>query len=151
TDSDYVNGRAQYYAWYEFYPQAPVNLSMTVRPGDTISASVTAAGSLFIVSITNVTRSQSFSTTQAVSQAQRSSAEWIQEAPSSFPGVLPLSNFGTINFSGANATVGGATGPADNSWSGSTLYQIDMTTRTGALKATTSALTDSGTPSTSSF
>jgi hypothetical protein len=45
TDSDYVNGRAHYYAWYEFYPQASVTItSMTVQPGDTISASVTVVG-----------------------------------------------------------------------------------------------------------
>jgi hypothetical protein len=149
TDSDYVNGVAQYYAWYEFYPHPSVTItSMTVNPGDTISASVTFNGSQFTVSITD--GSQSFSTAATVSQAQRSSAEWIQEAPSS-GGVLPLANFGTIYFSGANATVSGTTGPADNSWSGSTLYQINMITPKGTLKATTSALSDSGSPPPSSF
>src|SRR5262249_50723510 len=66
-------------------------------------------------------------------------------------GVLPLANFGTISFSEAKATVGGATGPADNPWSNSTLYQTNMVTKSGALKATTSALSDSGNPATSSF
>src|SRR5947209_13321704 len=40
TDSDYVNGVAHYYAWYEMYPNPSVNLSLTIRPGDAISASV---------------------------------------------------------------------------------------------------------------
>jgi hypothetical protein len=152
TDSDYVNGQAQYYAWYEMYPAGFVKLSLAISPGDTISASVTnTSPSQFVLSITDVTTGSSFSTTQTSSQAQRSSAEWIQEAPSSIAGVLPLANFGTINFSGANATVNGTSGPADNSWSGSTPYQIDMVGRHGALKATTSALTDSGNPLTSSF
>jgi hypothetical protein len=152
TDSDYVNGQAQYYAWYEMYPAGFVKLSLAISPGDTISASVTnTSPSQFVLSITDVTTGSSFSTTQTSSQAQRSSAEWIQEAPSSSAGVLPLANFGTINFSGANATVNGTSGPADNSWSGSILYQIDMVGRHGALKATTSALTDSGNPLTSSF
>jgi len=152
TDSDYVNGQAQYYAWYEMYPAGFVKLSLAISPGDTISASVTTTSpSQFVLSITDVTTGSSFSTTQTSSQAQRSSAEWILEAPSSVAGVLPLANFGTINFSGANATVNGTSGPADNSWSGSTLYQIDMVGRHGALKATTSALTDSGNPPTSSF
>jgi hypothetical protein len=152
TDSDYVNGTAHYYAWYEMYPSGSVNLGLTIRPGDTISASVNYTGlNQFTLSITDVSTGNSFSTTQASSQAQRSSAEWIQEAPSSTFGVLPLANFSTINFSGANANVSGTTGPANNSWSGSTLYQIDMATRNGALKATTSPLTDSGSPSTSSF
>jgi hypothetical protein len=152
TDSDYVNGHAQYYAWYEMYPAAPVNLSLAIHPGDTISASVSYSGlNQFVLSIADVTTGGSFSTTQTLAQAQLSSAEWIQEAPSSFTGVLPLANFGTINFSGANATVSGTPGPADNSWSGSTLYQIDMVTRNGSLKATTSALSDAGAPLTSSF
>jgi Peptidase A4 family len=152
TDSDYVNGQARYYAWYEMYPAAPVNLSLTIHPGDTMSASVSYAGlNQFVLSITDVSTGGSFSTTQTLSSAQRSSAEWIQEAPSSFTGVLPLANFGTINFSGANATVSGTPGPADNSWSGTSLYQINMVTRNGRLKATTSALSDSGIPLTSSF
>jgi Peptidase A4 family len=152
TDSDFVNGQAHYYAWYEMYPAPAVNLSLAIHPGDTISASVTAASpSQFVLSLTDVTTGQSFLTTQTSSQAQRASAEWIQEAPSSFNGVLPLANFGTINFSGANATINGTTGPADNAWSGASLYQINMVNRNGSLKATTSALTDSGIPATSSF
>jgi hypothetical protein len=152
TDSDYLNGHAQYYGWYEMYPAAPVNLSLAIRPGDTISASVSYSGpNQFVLSITDVTTGGSFSTTQTLAQAQRSSAEWVQEAPSSVSGVLPLANFGTISFSGATATVGGATGPVDASWPGSTLYQINMVTRTGAAKATTSALSDSGNPPTSNF
>jgi hypothetical protein len=151
TDSDYVNGQAHYYAWYEMYPAGSVNLSLAINPGDKISAYVKNTGpGQFVLSITDVTTgSPAFSTTQTSSQAQQSSAEWIQEAPSSRRGILPLANFGTINFLGASATVNGTTGPADNSWSGSTLYQIDMVTKTGSPKATTSALSDSG--STSSF
>lgn len=152
TDSDYVNGQAQYYAWYEMYPAGFVKLSLAISPGDTISASVsnTSPGQ-FVLSLTDVTTGKSFSTTQTSSQAQRSSAEWILEAPSSTAGILPLANFGTINFSGASAVVNGTSGPADNSWSGSTLYQIDMVGRHRALKATTSALSDSGNPLTSNF
>ena len=42
TDSDIVNGQAQYYVWYEMYPSASVNMtSMTISAGDTINASVT--------------------------------------------------------------------------------------------------------------
>jgi hypothetical protein len=143
TDSDYVNGQAQYYAWYEMYPAPMVKLGLAINSGDTITASVSLASpNTYFLSITDSVSGTS-STTQTSSSAQQSSAEWIQEAPSSILGVLPLANFGTINFSGANATIGGATGPADNAWSSSTLYQINMVTSSGALKATTSALSDS--------
>jgi hypothetical protein len=152
TDSDYVGGHAYYYAWYEMYPAGSVNLSLAVNAGDTISASVSYSGSnTFALSIKDVTTNQSMSFNKTSSQAQRSSAEWIQEAPSSYSGVLPLANFGTINFSGASATVGGTAGPADNGWSSSTLYQIDMVTNTGTAKATPSALSDSGSSTASSF
>ena len=33
-----------YYGWYEMYPAFPVNFSNTVRPGDSMSASVTFSG-----------------------------------------------------------------------------------------------------------
>jgi hypothetical protein len=152
TDSDYLNGHARYYAWYEMYPAAPVNLTMTITPGDTISATVDYVGSnQFALSITNVTTNSTFSTTQTSSTAQLSSAEWIQEAPSSFTGVLPLANFGTINFSGANATVNGTNSLADNAGSGTTLFQVDMANRNGSLKTTTSTLSDAATPAPSSF
>jgi hypothetical protein len=152
TDSDYINGRAQYYAWYEMYPAGSVTLSLSIHPGDTIQASVsnTSPGQ-FALSITNVNTGASYSTTKTSSTAQRSSAEWIQEAPSSFTGVLPLANFSTVKFSGASATVNGSTGPADTPSSGSSLNQVNMVTSAGSPKATTSALTDSGSPATSSF
>jgi hypothetical protein len=151
TDSDYVNGQAQYYAWYEMYPAGFVKLNLAINPGDTMSASVsnTSPGQ-FVLYIKDVNTGKSSTTTQTSSKAQQSSAEWILEAPSSISGVLPLANFGSINFSGAKATISGTTGPADNSWSGTTLYQIDMATRR-TLEATTSALTDSGSPLTSGF
>src|SRR5262245_29862455 len=152
TDSDFVNGQARYYAWYEMFPAAPVTLTMTVSPGDHISASVMfSAPNQFILAISNITTGGSFTTTQTSATAQRSSAEWIQEAPSSFTGVLPLANFGTINFSGASATISGTTGPADNAWAGSTLNQVDMVARRSAIKATTSTISDSGSPAASSF
>src|SRR5262249_9251961 len=76
TDSDYVNGQAAYYAWYEMYPAAPVNLSLTINPGDTMSASVSYTGSnQYVLSITDVTTGGTFSTTQTFSSGQRSSAE----------------------------------------------------------------------------
>lgn len=105
----YISGRTSlYYAWYEFYPSAMVEITSrtagvvgtpTVKPGDVISASVTyLSGSTFSVSISDKAESWSFSTTVADASATRSSAEFIAEAPSSYRGVLPLANFGTVNF-----------------------------------------------------
>ena len=45
TDTDCVNGKPQYYGWYETYPNPSYSFGSTVEPGDTITASVTYEGS----------------------------------------------------------------------------------------------------------
>src|ERR1700720_4777815 len=40
TDTDCVNGHAQYYGWYETYPNPSYSFGSTVEPGDTMNASV---------------------------------------------------------------------------------------------------------------
>jgi hypothetical protein len=107
TDSDCANRRPVYYAWYEMYPAYPVNLSGTVRPGDHMSASVTTNGSgSFTLTISDSTQGWTYTTHATLASAQLSSAEVIAEAPSSGNRVLPLANFGTVNFTGS--TVNGA-------------------------------------------
>jgi hypothetical protein len=125
---------------------------MTVKPGDQMSASVTYIGNnKFTMKITDVTRKETFSITQTEAGAQRSSAEWIVEAPSSITGVLPLADFGKVTFTQASATINDVTGPIDSSsWQHTA---INMVKPSGALKASTSGLTDStsGGSTTSSF
>jgi len=145
TDSDCSGKRPVYYAWYELYPAAPVNLSLPVRPGDAISAEVSVSGSTFTLSIQDQTSGTSFSTTQTVAGAALSSAEWVAEAPSRCSAtctVLPLANFGTVNFSGSYATGNGHTGSiGDAAWSND---QIQMVTQSLLLKAQPSALSPDG-------
>jgi Peptidase A4 family len=106
TDADCSGGVAKYYAWYEMYPKFPVNLSLAVRPGDSISASVTTDGNGHFTLTIRDNSTGSFTTTQHLSHARLASAEAIAEAPSGSGGVLPLTNFGTVNFS--STTVNGA-------------------------------------------
>jgi len=99
TDSDCQGGVPTYYAWYEFYPHPSfIFSSLTIHPGDRISAEAHFSGRTFTVTITDTTTGQSASKSAKVNSAQRSSAEWIAEAPSSSGGVLPLANFGTASF-----------------------------------------------------
>ena len=101
TSADCSGGSARYYAWYEMYPKFPVNLSIAVRPGDSMSGSVTTDGSgHFTLHIHNGTTGGDFVTTQTLKRARLASAEAIAEAPSGSGGVLPLTNFGSVNFSG---------------------------------------------------
>jgi hypothetical protein len=131
TDADCSGSTPQYYAWYEMYPKFPVNLSMAIRPGDTVTASVTTTGNgSFTLSIRDATTGASFTTTQKLKHAKLASAEVIAEAPSS-GGVLPLANFGTVNFTAA--TVNGQSIGSFNP------DRIDMVSGS-TTKASTSAL-----------
>ena len=103
TEADCYGGVAYYSSWYEIYPAYPVNYSNTVAPGDSFTASVTYTSGHFVLVLTNNTRGWSHTTTATYSAAVRSSAEVIAEAPSSSTGVLPLANFGTVNFTSSKA------------------------------------------------
>jgi hypothetical protein len=151
TDSDCDgSNRPSYYAWYEFYPHASYEItSLTIQPGDVISAQVVYSGTEFTITITNETTGKSYSKSSTVRGAKRSSAEWIAEAPSSSRGVLPLADFHTVLLgedstavSGTNgATMGGTTGVIG---SFADIFSITMESSKGALEAVPSALSTDG-------
>jgi hypothetical protein len=103
---------AIYSAWYEFYPATPILTisSITVKPGDVMESAILydTATSEFTVEIKNVTTGKSYSTASTVSGAERSSAEFIAEAPSSFE-VLPLADYGTVLFGKDSTSLPGCT------------------------------------------
>ena len=152
TDSDCQNGVPTYYAWYEFYPHPSFLISgLNIQPGNHISAETSFNGRSFVVTITDTTTGQSFSTSSKVRSAQRSSAEWIAEAPSSSGGILPLADFGTVLYGTDNtsvastcyATISGTTGPIGSF--GSSVQSISMVSGSGAIKAQPSSLSSDGT------
>lgn len=106
SEVDCSGGSPQYYAWYEMYPAYPVNFNGKVKPGDHFSASVTeSSGGKFKLVLTDSTENWTQTINKTYSGAALASAEVIAEAPSSGSGVLPLTNFGTANFT--SATVNG--------------------------------------------
>jgi len=128
TDSDCVsltgkNGTPTYYAWFEFYPNPSyeIQFSHGIQPGDLMTAEVTYAGQTtgaghrgpgaqFTVTITDVTKGETYTVTSTAPSANESSAEWIAEAPccGKANSVLPLSDFSTVQFNSGAATVQGA-------------------------------------------
>jgi hypothetical protein len=108
TSSDIQNGRASYYAWFEMYPNPAYKILMTIKPGDVISASVTYSSGTFTLQLTDQTSRRGFSIQRTSPDAERSSAEWIAEAPATISGnqitILPLANFNTVTFSSCTAT-----------------------------------------------
>ena len=133
TEADCSGGSAIYSSWYEMYPAYPVNYSNTVRPGDSFTATVNYLGSnRYQLVLTDSTRGWTKTTTKTQSGLSRASAEIIAEAPSSSSGVLPLSDFVKVNFTGSKVN-GSALG--NTSWD-----SIDIVDSSGATQATTSSL-----------
>ena len=138
SEVDCVGRTAQYYAWYEMYPGPSENYSNTVRAGDHFTASVTYEGSNeFSLYIADTTQGWSHTTDASLTSAPaRSSAEVIVEAPccTASGGILPLTDFGTMSFSGSTAN-GSAIGNAGG------LTEIIMIDNAGRDKDTVSSLT----------
>jgi hypothetical protein len=118
-------GAASYFAWYELVPSAPVKLGLAIHPGDEISSKVSVNGNQVTIAVGDQTTGQSTSKTLEMTSPDTSSAEWIAEAPSSCDQQasscqpLPLTDFGTVKFTNADATASdGHTGTiSDSDWS----------------------------------
>ncbi len=139
SEVDCSGGSPVYYSWYEMYPANPHNFSNTVRPGDHFNGSVTYnGGSSYTLVLSDTTQGWSHTVHASLSGAANSSAEVIAEAPccTASGGILPLADFGTVNFTSASADGSpiGDFGPA----------QIDMVDNSGRLKDETSALSGGG-------
>jgi hypothetical protein len=147
------NGTASHFAWYELVPDAPVKLGVDVHAGDKISTKVSVNGQQVNIWLSDDTTGQSATKTLEVSSADTSSAEWIAEAPSTCQqGVsnctpLPLTDFGTVQFSGASATTtDGHTGTiSDSDWSTAAVNLAPSSD--GVTYASTSDSTGGATPS----
>src|ERR1700728_4562463 len=137
SEVDCVGRTAEYYAWYEMYPGPSENYSNTVRAGDHFTATVTwLSGKKFSLYIADTTQGWSHTTDASLtSTPARSSAEVIVEAPccTNSGGILPLTDFGTMSFSGSTAN-GSAIGNAGG------LTEIIMIDNSGRDKDTISAL-----------
>lgn len=137
SEVDCVGRTAEYYAWYEMYPNASVNYPNTVRPGDHFNATVTYENNNeFSLYIADTTQGWSHTTTASLAGAARSSAEVIVEAPccTNSGGILPLTDFGTVSLTSSmanEAALGNAGG----------LTQIIMIDNAGRDKDSVSSLT----------
>jgi hypothetical protein len=159
TEEDYdiigPFGIPVYYAWWEMYSttdQQGVISSMTVNPGDMITATVQYVGGppsapAFILSINDVSRpNDSFSTLQFSAGTQnplplRSTADWVVEAPLVNGSIATLPKFGPVYFSNAQAVINGVQGTINcPSWSSEALNIVSG----GTTLDTTTALANMG-------
>ncbi len=105
------NNRVTYQAWYELLPDYQTPIALAVHAGDSVSVSIheVSANNWEVIFINNTT-GQKYQKTFSYESA-RSSAEWIQEMPvggsSRHLSYIPLDDFGSVTFVGANAVVDG--------------------------------------------
>ncbi len=142
-------GSAFYFTWWEMYPTNDIQVvGETLRPGDSISASVTRSGSSYTLKVTDSSRSgNNISTTQSCSSCANSSAEWIAEAPSGSSGVEPLTNYHTWTLNSATVKAGSTSGVistfADD--------EITMVDSSGNVESQPGALSSGGNSFTTTF
>jgi hypothetical protein len=116
------DGTASYSVWREIVPDAAVPVGLKVGPGDRVSAVVVVHGTRVIMRLRNLTRHTVYTHKEQAPAVDLTSADWIVEAPSQCDGpgqcqVLPLTNFGTVSFTGAAAVGDGHAGTvADGAW-----------------------------------
>jgi hypothetical protein len=107
TEVDCVGRTAEYYAWYEMYPDSSQDYSNTVKAGDHFTATVTWLGSdKFSLYIDDSTQGWSHTTDASLATTPaRTSAEVIVETPccTDSGGPLPLTDFSSVTFTGATA------------------------------------------------
>ena len=109
TQATVSGGSVSYEAWIEMLPDSSRTVSFDVAPGDSVTVSITEqTGGEWLIKMANNTTQATYQRTVRYASS-RSSAEWIQEAPSAGRGIIPLDDFGTLRFTGGSAVRDGKT------------------------------------------
>ena len=159
TEQKVVNGVPVYGAWWDMYSTGkgqvwrPIS-SMTVVPGDSITASVryiaagTHAGDFYLSIVDHSRPNDSFNIYASSEEyqspvAQRSTAEWTVEGDTVDGNIIaPLPDFGSVTFTSASAVINGVSGGIN---APSRQVQPMNLSLNGVTYDTTSVLTHSGT------
>ena len=109
TQATVSGGDVEYVAWIEMLPAASRPVSLAVRPGDSVTVTITQQGPEdWSIAIRNNSTGGRYATTVQY-RSTNSSAEWVQEAPSIGRGTVALDSFGAVRFTAASAVRDGKT------------------------------------------
>jgi hypothetical protein len=134
------SGQAQYDAWIEMLPQASHPIPLSISPGDSVTVTIdNQGGNQWQIAFKDNTSGQTYQTSVQYASSE-SSAEWIEEAPSAGRTLLPLDNFGTVQFTNASTVKNGAT----DTLSQAGAQPITMINAYGSAVASPSALNRAG-------
>jgi hypothetical protein len=97
------DGSVTYSAWTEILPDFSRTAPLQVTAGDTVTVTITEqSNDVWLIVMMNNTTRDSYEKTLNY-DSSRSSAEWVQEAPSTSRGIVPLSDFGFVRFIAGSA------------------------------------------------
>ncbi len=140
TQTIFQNGTSTYQVWYELLPSSSSRVPLVVRPGDTMTVSISEQSSgQWQISFDDLTTGQDYPVSVSYNSSL-SSAEWVEEMPSDQNGFVPLDNFGTISFSNGFTTRNGSEVSID----GSNARQITMITSAGQILAVPTSIGTDG-------
>ncbi len=135
------SGQVTTAAFYELLPDVSQTIPVTVSQGDSVTVTLTQTSpNQWQIAFKDNTNGNTYSTTASYSSSL-SSAEWIEEAPSTGRGILPLDNFGSISFTNGSTTQNGSPVTLTQS----NVHPITMINGQGQTLATPSSLTSDGT------
>lgn len=107
TDATAAGGGVRYTAWVETLPQVSHTVPLSVSPGDSVSVTISQqSDGTWQIAFKDNTTGQTYQTTTTYNSSL-SSAEWVEEAPAGGRRVLPLDNFGTVQFTNGSAVENG--------------------------------------------
>ena len=136
-----ASGKVTSTIFYELLPAAAqIVTNFTVKPGDSIHASLSGSGNSWTITASDLTTGQTFTTVVSYASSL-SSAEWIEEDPSySSTQLVPFDNFGTVNISGGSTVNGGVS----MNLAAAGVQPITLVNSSGQVLARPSALTSDG-------
>jgi hypothetical protein len=112
TEGDCAADFGAYSGWFQIAPNAPVFFKNPVKPGDAMTASVTAlGGGSFMLTLFDMTQNWTQVTQQTSAAATLGSAEIVAQDPPQNGQAQPLSNFGIVDFLGAAINNAAITAP----------------------------------------
>jgi peptidase A4-like protein len=112
TEGDCAGDFGLYSGWFQIAPNAPVFFKNPVKPGDAMTASVTAlGGGSFMLTLFDMTQNWTQVTQQTSAAATLGSAEIVAQDPPQNGQAQPLSNFGIVDFLGAAINNAAITAP----------------------------------------
>ena len=127
-----ARGRPTYFAWFEVLPYIAYPIKAKVRPGDSLTASVSVDGYAVRLQLRNLTRRWSVTKDLSSETPDTSSAEWIVEAPIGCNAYAcapkRLANFGSVSITDlAAGTTSDSSALTDPSWSISAIRLANAT------------------------